>query len=254
MKSHCPPELVLQGFFFEGKETTEIQEHLQSCSVCQVRIDQWKKDRGLFLKKYPFERLWKKIEDRDRKGFWKLFRWKWLLPVPLRGTLALATVASLMLFVLWQQVRSPMILSKGGVGLGFYASHDGRLERGRDRISLSPGDELQFLYTTQRDRFLILFGVEADRTLTVYYPAGGSSGAPVPLGKKRPLPQAVRWQPHSPYERFFALFSEEPISRLTLESALGKEIQEGKSVEAMKRLPLPYSQVSILVYKKNKNE
>lgn len=248
MKTDCPPKLVIERFFFEGKGDDGVKNHVEECPSCRGKLLLLQKDREDFLKKYPFELLWKKIGFRREKGrFWE----RWFLPVPLRAGLALATISGLMILALWQQGRLPEILSKGGVGLNLTVAHEGVSTRGTDGMSLAPGDHLQFVYSTGQERFLLLFGIEANRTLTVYYPYGGSSSAPVSPGKDKPLPHAIQWRPSSPYERFVALFSEEPISLREVEEALGKTFEERKSVEKLKRFPLPYRQVSILLYRKN---
>ena len=249
MKSPCPPTLILERLFVEGEETPEVRSHLEACATCQGRLREMKEQRTAFLSKYPFERVWDEISPRRR---WARFWEKFLLPAPLRAGLAFAALAGLMVFVLWQRTgQDPMILTKGGVGLGFLVSHEGKVERGRDGISLRPGDEIQFLYSSSGERFLLLFGVEANRSLTVYYPQGGPSGSPIDLGQQKRLPQAIRWLPSSPYERFFALFSKEPVSIREVEEALRRAVAEGKSVEGMRRFPLRYPQVSLMVHRKN---
>lgn len=248
MKSDCPSKLVMERFFLEGGD--EIRDHVDACTVCQEKMALRKEEKEGFLQQYPFERLWNAIRPRPKERisrFWERF----LLPVPLRAGLAFATVACLMLFAFWHQTQSPVILSKGGsgVGLGFYVSHAGKVTRGKDRMSIPTGDDLQFVYSSPGEGwFLFLFGVEADRTVTVYYPYDANLSGPIESGKKNRLPQALRWQPHSAYERFFAIFSEEPISRGVIESSLQEA--SGKSVEGLSRFPLPYPQVSFILYRK----
>ncbi len=244
MKSNCPPKIVLEGYFFDGKLPEDVEDHIQSCTDCRGRIQLLSEQKETFLKKYPFERFW---ETRREKGFWK----KLEIFLPPRPVLALATLAGLMVFALWSNRQSPEILSKGGFGLEFYVSHEGKIERGKSGMPASEGDDLQFVYSAEREGSLLLFGVEADRTLTVYFPDGGSMSGAVEAGKKKRLPQALRWKPTTPYERFFALFSEKPISVAEVQAALQKSFQEGKSIEETSRFPLAYPQSSIILYRRD---
>lgn len=246
MKSNCPPKIVLEGFFYEGKFPEDVEDHVASCDSCRERLRLWSEEKKLFLQKYPFQNLWDTLEvKRKRNRFWE-----WIpLPLPVRTALAFAAIAGLMVFAVWQYRQPPEILSKGGAGLGFYVSHEGQVRRGENGMPLPAGDDLQFLYSTDEGRFLLLFGVESDGTLTVYHPHGGDRSAPVEPGKKNRLPQAIRWQPQSRYERFYALFSEEPVGLEEVKSALSSA--GNKPVEEITRLPLPYSQASVIVYRKN---
>jgi hypothetical protein len=245
MKSNCPPKIVLEGFFYDGRFPEDAEDHVASCAACQEKIRLWTEERGVFLQKYPFQRLWESVEERKKRfHFWEI-----LFPVPFRTALALTTLAGIVVFVVWQDRQPPDLLTKGGVGLGFYVAHQGEIQKGHDRINLAPGDDLQFVYSVDRERFLLLFGLESDGTFTVYFPHGGSRSAQVETGKNQRLPQAIRWQPRSPYERFYAIFSGEPIPLAEVQTAV--KSLPNKSIEETARLPLPYPQASVIVYRKN---
>jgi hypothetical protein len=245
MKSNCPPKIVLEGFFYDGKFPEDAEDHIASCDACREKVRLWSEEKKVFLQKYPFQKLWDTFDKRKRSR-----SWGWIpFPPAVRTALAFAAIGGLAVFAVWQSRQPPEILSKGGAGLGFYVSHEGQVRRGENGMTLPAGDDLQFLYSTDEGRFLLLFGVEADGTLTVYHPHGGDLSAPVEPARKNRLPQAIRWRPQSPYERFFALFSDKPVSVEEVKTVL-RSLSD-KSVEEMSRLPLPYPQASVIVYRKN---
>lgn len=245
MKSNCPKKIVLEGFSLHGKFPDDVEDHVLSCAGCQEKLRLWNEERGDFLQKYPFWKLWNAIESKKKNPrFWERF----FVPPPFRTALALATIAGLMVFAVWQYRQPPIVISKGGVGLGFYYAHEGQARRGEDRMTLTAGDDLQFVYSSTQERYLILFGLEADGTLTIYYPAEGRTSAAIETGQNKKLPSAVRWEPRSSYERFFTLFSKEPVSLEEVKTALASA--NYKSIEELSRFPLPYPQASVIVYRK----
>lgn len=251
MKSNCPPKLVLEGFFLTGRTTDEIRSHASSCTRCRDLLGEWDRERASFLKTYPFKRLLEEIKTHKReKSFWG----KFLLPAPLRVGLAFAAISCLMVFVLWHQNRPQEITPKGGIGLGFFVLEKGQIHEGEDRMSLPGGSQIQFVYSSHEMRQLLIVGIEENGSLMVYFPSdvsgSVSKSAVIEAGDKRPLPQAIRWEPTSSYERFYALVSDNPILQTEVNGVVQKMLQEGKKVESIRRLPLPYTQASMILYRK----
>src|SRR3989338_966277 len=187
-------------------------------------------EKKKFLAQYPFERLWKEINGDGRISWFSRFR-RWLVAsLGLQATVAMAGIATLMIVGLWQIPEFQDIRSKGGVGLTFYTAlaPGEEIVRGKDGMTLPVGADLQFVYSSPDNPFLLLIGVEANGALSVYSPEGG-----------------IRWQPTSSYERFYALLSKEPIPLETVKQALDQIAREGKTVEQTSKLPLPYPQSSI---------
>lgn len=192
-------------------------------------------EKKAFLARYPFERLWKEIGGERRISIFPRIR-RWLIASRgLQATVALAGIASLMIFGLWHIPEFTDIRSKGGVGLTFYTAPvpGAEIVRGKDGMTLPAGADLQFVTSNPNDPFLLLIGVEENGALSVYSPEG-----------------AIRWQPTSSYERFYALFSKEPIPLEKVKQALAQVSQGGKTVEQTSKLPLPYPQATILVRRK----
>lgn len=260
MTQKCPKPLDLVTYFLEGSsEGGGLGEHVRSCPSCQTQIQELEAERKAFLVRHPFSSFWHSIEERTSRRPSALSRfWKSLISANgLRAAAATASVAVFMIIVLGRfgqtPTRSPDILTKGGVGIDFYvASTDGNPPtRGKSGMSLPTGSALQFVYSTSApDNQLLLVGVEADGTLTVYHPFNGSSSVSVKLGNRVNLSQALSWQPQSAYERFYAIFSKEPVQVEDVRKALKDLTSSGKTVEQTSKLPLSYPQASVILYRK----
>jgi len=262
MTDKCPTPLNLAVYFVEGDQAPSapaIRSHLDACEACRARIGELEADRKAFLVQNPFTAFWNRLEGHPSRRSSGLARfWRRLsAPAVLRAAAALASVAALMVVVYGRYDRptapAPQkILSKGSVGLQFYvAGIQGKeAERGKSGMSLPQGAGLQFLYTAQ-EPFLLLAGVEADGTLSVYYPSGGAQSGPIEAGDQKKLPQALRWQPKTAYERFYAVFSKEPVSAEAVRKAVEELTSSGKTIEQSEKLPLPYPQVTAIIYRKS---
>lgn len=258
----CPSKRVLEVFFYEGHGPDEVERHVEACPSCRDFLREAAQDRQAFLTRYPFPRLWNALEDRKSRSpsmISRLREWLWPRGAAgvLRNAVALAGVAGLMIFTLWgvwQTQQAPEILTKGGVGLGVYvAETPEKISRGRDGMQVKPGSVLQFVYSTPEAKHLLLVGVEADGTLSVYHPGAegdrppSEESAPIAAGTQVQLPQALLWQPHAAYERFFGIFSPKPISVADVRRSVEQIRSQGKTIEETSKLPLPYPQASILL-------
>lgn len=251
-KPDCPNQIRLTAFFLEGQGGETLETHVEGCPNCRNRLAALAEDRRVFLTRYPFEKLWAGIGGDGRISWMARLR-RWIAESrSLRAAVTVAGLATLMLFILWQAPEFPDIRSKGGVGLILYAAPapGGEILLTKDGASLLPDAELQFVTSSREEPYLLLIGLEKDLTLSVYYPADGNTSGPVETGSKKKLPHAIRWRPHTPHERFYALFSKAPISLDEVRQAVDRLAGEGKTVEQTSKLPLPYSQVSIMVHRK----
>ncbi|HSA58260.1 MAG TPA: hypothetical protein VLJ37_01070 [bacterium] len=249
MKDDCPRPLDLVNAFLEGNGKWD--GHVRACPSCAGQIRELEADRKAFLIKHPFSSFWEGLEKRREKRpsafgrFWDQIRSSGAL----RAAAAMASVAAIMFLVYHRPTPpapNPEILSKGGVDLGFYVASatGGEAERGKSGMAVPAGTALQFVYSAG-DPYLILIGVEADRSLSVYYPSSGTESASVASGSQKKLPQGLRWQPKTGYERFYGVFSKTPVKLEEIQKAL-----EGIAIEKSAKLPLPYAQASVILYRK----
>ncbi|HEX5036485.1 MAG TPA: hypothetical protein VFX30_04950 [bacterium] len=251
----CPKPLQIVTYFLEGGSPDGLMDgHVRACPACSAQIQELEADRKAFLVKHPFSSFMADLEKRRpaRTGLGDVFK-RVLGSGVLRAAVAMAGVATLMIVVIGRYDRTPEILSKGGVDLRFYvggaAGRDP--EPGSNGMKLPPESAVQFVYSTSADQTqLLLVGVEQNGALSVYYPSGGTGSATVEAGDQKKLPQALRWQPKTDYERFYAIFSKDTLTLDAVRKALDQLKTSGKSVEQTARLPLPYPQASTILYRK----
>jgi hypothetical protein len=261
MTPKCPKPLDLVTYFLEGGKEggtleggSAIDAHVRDCASCQAQLQELEIDRKAFLVRHPFSTFWNDLEKKTAVGPSPLMRlWRWIAASGvLRTAVAAAGVAGLVIVAIGRDDRPPQILSKGSGGIQFYvvapqgghAPQGGEPELGKSGMTLPGGSSLQFV-TTAQEPYLLLVGVEADRTLSVYYPSGGSESAPIQAGDRKKLPQALRWEPQSAYERFYGIFSKEPVKVEEVRKGL-----EGITIEQSVNLPLPYPHASVILYRK----
>lgn len=245
MTTPCPPKVKLEKYFLEKGADQVLAGHIQDCPQCQALLSQLSEERESFLQKYPFERFEQSVEIR-RKQSSILRKIASILRdgfSPLRAALVVASLAGLMVFALWNHqtgtnILTPRILTKGGVGLEFHVRQDGQSSRGKDKMKLPSPADLQFVYSSSQENYFMLIGVEENRMVTVYT-----------TGIQKQIPIAIRWTPTSRYERFFGISSGTPLSPDEAKAALDQSLKEGKSVEDLTRLPLSYSQSSVILYR-----
>jgi hypothetical protein len=253
----CPRPLDLVRHFVESGQgpSASVEAHVRGCAACKAQLVELEADRKAFLVSHPFSSFWEKVEERRSRrpsriaDFFKNIG----ASGTFRAAAAMAGVAALMIVVIERYDRVPEILSKGGVDLRFYVAETkgGEPTPGKSGMALPTETGVQFVYSASKEEAqLLLVGVEADGTLSVYFPSNGAQSAPIEPGDQKKLPQALRWQPKTAFERFFAIFSKEPVSADDVRKAMEQLKASGKSVEQITKLPLPYPQASTIIYKK----
>ena len=253
---NCPSKIKLEAYFLEKRFAEALEPHLPSCTSCQTLLKDMESERSTFLKNYPFSRLLPEMEAK-RKPLWKRALENFITPGAFVTALAMAGLAGLMVVNMRPTAPvEPEIQVKGGVGLSFYAADgaSGKVQPGKDGAPLAPGTQIQFIYSDAGSPYLLLIGVEENGAATPYFSddtSGAVMSAAITTGSKLKLPQGLRWEPKSDYERFFAIFSERPITLDEVRKALSSLASEGKTVEQTPKLPLPYPQASILLHRKN---
>lgn len=225
----CPTPTTLERFWSGSEKAVEIQGHVSICAKCRETIRIWECDRKAFLQKYPFERFERETVS-TKSLLSKLWRQIITYPFPVwKTSFACATIAAMAVILLIPRQEQNLILSKGGTSLGFYVVRGNEIQTGRDQMKLAPDDEMKFYYSSERSEFLLLVGIEEDGALSVYYPFGGGESQPISKGSKVFLREAIRWKPHTSSEKFYAIFSEKPVST----SEIGSYIKDSRLESAL---------------------
>ena len=144
------------------------------------------------------------------------------------------------------------------VGIGFYVRRGGGAVPGVPGRAYREGDQFRFTYWSGANDYLLLFSMEEDGAVSVYYPDGaavGDAGHSIAIahGRNVALEGSVILNEYVGKERFFALFSARPISLGEVRAAAGDAVREmkaqGKDLLALERLPMAVPQASFWIEK-----
>jgi len=129
-----------------------------------------------------------------------------------------------------------------------------RFEAVQDGQQLHPDEVVRFFYDTSAHDFLYVFSVDAYGKISTYYPEETSYSVPIVRGKHIPLPEGVQLDDYRGYERFFALFTDVPLSywqvELAVRSTMSRHEAAGLGIEALTRLPIDCQQETFLFEKR----
>jgi hypothetical protein len=82
------------------------------------------------------------------------------------------------------------IRMKGGATVGFFVAHDRQLRRGGPLETVTPGDTLQFVYTSTAPAYVIVLSRDGAGVVSVYYSSKAAAPATTVNGEE-PLPTSV---------------------------------------------------------------
>ncbi len=245
-------------------------------------------ERERFYADHPFEPFWRSLRRRAEAraaaaptGFARFWR-PVFAPQGLLRLAAGAGAAALFLAagILWGQGlagrAAPVPAGPGGgservkgsqtggasprlappaapVGLRFFVWRDGQAQLGTPRGAFTAGEALRFRYWSGGNRYLYLFSLEESGDLHIYYPDGGGPSMAIAPGTGLVLPDGVILDDYRGYERFFALFSHEPLAEATVRQATADALallrSMGGDLRDLERLPLACDQTSFWIHK-----
>ena len=230
-----------------------LDEHLRACPACQKERESLRKLRAEFSAEVlprTVERIRDRIESKERSLF-------------ARPTVFAPLLASAAALVLWVASGRPGlrgaegdddVRAKGASALQIVARQQGRLTTLDDQHrTLSPGDEVRFVVTApDRDRpFLLIASVDGAGKTSIYFPYEGIESGRVDHPGRWEVPGSIVLDDSRGPERVFALFSKEPLTRITATHALGALGQKGwEGIRSGDRLDLgDVEQTSFLIEK-----
>jgi hypothetical protein len=108
---------------------------------------------------------------------------------------------------------------------------------------------LAFVYSLDRPRHLLLLGIDDAGTVTRYFPAQGTGGAPLAASPHAQLPVGIELDARKGEERLYGLFSDsvldEAEARRALTQALSRARTHGAGIPSMGEVDLPVRAVSV---------
>lgn len=119
---------------------------------------------------------------------------------------------------------------------------------------LHAGQVLRFYYDCTGYEFLYLFSVDDAGQISPYYPYGPAYSIPIVQGRNIPLPDGVQLDGYVGHERFFALFSNQPLRFHDIGNAVSSAWMnarhKGEGIAHIERLAIPCAQASFLIEKR----
>ena len=144
-------------------------------------------------------------------------------------------------------------------GLQFFVWRDSAAVEGREGGVYREDEQIRFTYWSGENDYLVVLSIENSGQVTVYYPDGGRGEDPsrslrIPRGRNIALEGSVVLNDYVGRERFFALFSTEPLSvaqvRETASRAFLALGGDAGDVRALTRLPLDVPQATFWIEKR----
>jgi hypothetical protein len=167
----CLSELALERLRLGESSDVEGRTHLAGCSRCGALLAALA-DGAATL---PPRRV-----TAPRRSRW---------PSLVGAALAMAAAVAIVAWV--PKPEGEGTRRKGGAGavrLGFFVRHDGGVRRGGDGERVVPGDALRFTVSAAASGWLAVVSRDGADQISVYYPTGGATLAPLDAGAEVALP------------------------------------------------------------------
>jgi hypothetical protein len=201
-----------------AEQASAFESHVAGCPICTARRRELTVVAESFLAAAP---AWRAPSPSPRHAGKRANA-----PAPSRrkgvligsGAALLAAAAALVLLL--RPLDDSGTRSKGGgESLGFFVKHGERVRPGMDRERVHPGDVLRFTVSMHRSKYVAVFGFDARRGVSVYYPPAPTA-PPLGPGQSVPLDVGVELDDTQGEERIIALFCDAPANLKNIQTEL----------------------------------
>jgi len=204
-------------------EAQRVLDHMVHCERCRTRREALAAEQRAFLLTAPTFREHAeysgqsspRLADGPRRLAQSSPPRRVSWQVALGG---LAVAAALCLIFVPKMPNATRTRIKGTPHLGFFVKHGNAVRRGANRQTVYASDLIRFVYTSDRDYYLAIFGRDP-RAVTVYYPAGDRAQRIV-AGHDLPLDFSVQLDDELGTEQVVALFCQEAFAIEPVRAAL----------------------------------
>jgi hypothetical protein len=206
-------------------ERAWIERHLQECGRCADMAVAFESHRVEFTRKpavsaAPIAKVARLWPSRRRR----------IVAAALSVSLPAAAA-----FGLFLSARRPApeaqpmsdVTAKGGAGLTLVARRDGRVFPVDPGFALKAGDQIRFVVDNVRHRYLLVASIDGSGHASIYFPYEGAHSAAVSTGERVELPGSIVTDASPGPERFFALFSADPLETTSVRRALDAVWKKG---------------------------
>jgi hypothetical protein len=191
----CLSDLKLDQHI-RGEPAEGVAEHVAGCERCRARLKQLEEARAAFLAENPRLRA----------------RRPWGLMAATAGLAAAAGLALLLSAPEGERL-------KGGPQLSLFVRHAERVRPAGPREPVSPGDRLQFTYTSDRPRHLAVLSLDGAGKGSVYFP-DGDRASPIAAGRDVALPNSTILDTVLGPETLYGLFCDKDVQLVPLRTEL----------------------------------
>jgi hypothetical protein len=203
-------------------------EHARSCARCAADLDEARAAAGRFNAEV-FARTLPKVERR--RSWWP-------------ALLGLATAAAAVVLIATRPPAVPAYGIKGEGTLQLYGQRGDEPLTVRDGSRLRAGDRLRFSVVTASP-FVLIASADGGGQANIYLESTRLDGALAAA-----LPGAFALDDSPGPERFFALFSDQPIDAARVKAALAALQGAGAdAIRKARKLPLDFAQATLLIEK-----
>jgi hypothetical protein len=180
----------------------EARAHIASCEKCKARLAELEASRAAF------------VAEKPQLPSQRPFPWT-------AAGVALAAAAA---FVLWIGTprNHPVERLKGGTQLAMFVAHEGHVRPAAPREQVSPGDSLQFTYSSDRSTYFAILSVDGGHKANIYFPDGGAKAQELEPAQNKALSNSVELDNVLGAEKIYGLFCEQPLELEPVRAQLEK--------------------------------
>jgi hypothetical protein len=178
-----PPEVQLLNYSMEMAVDDRIRSHIQQCSACRKRIEQFEQERASFDAFVQPEKSLDRFLERHQAGGGKRpSRWFRLAPVAGVFLLLLTLLAG------WQWLRQDSVRLKGSVSVQVYVKRDAEVLQAGDDFRFRKGDRLRLGVLSPRKAWVTVLAEQSGRM----EPIPKLTDVAVPAGQETVLPGSLQ--------------------------------------------------------------
>ncbi len=245
MNDHIPDKLALASYLTDDlsdQKKNEIENHLNMCEKCRGYLNQLKKEKKLFLEKFPIESL--SLPKTE-----KIIRFPIMKHVYALAASIILVVTGIVLYSVSQPQQITMRI-KGGNSIKILVQNlNGDVEE-RTNQTYSPFERIQLIYSCTKQNNFMLFSIDEQGKLSTFLPSGSDSSIALQTGADIPLPHSIQLDDYIGKELFVAIFSEQKLHSKIIKEQLTTQYKKTRALENITIVNTKaYSAHSILITK-----
>lgn len=242
MKHDEPRRLDIELFFageLDASQADELQKHLDSCPVCFNYLQELRREKNEFLSDHPFESFYSAAKPADNVLPWYKQLFSDLLRPSLLPVYGMLLIAAIVVPVITRQRQelSDDIRFKGKPPLTFIYKRDGVVHEGTLSEVFRENDQIQILYSSDREQYIALLSIDSKGAVSFYQPDENSVLCSIKSGTGSNLsyPESIVLDNTKGGELVIALFSREPLTTEGVKTWISDLFSKTSSLEMLEK-------------------